>query len=58
MVIKHNYPFNIVDHEFFEHFYKGLRPEVWYNLKLNEYMKKVYEKIDNIGCRVTPTTDI
>lgn len=49
MVIKHNYPFNIVDHEFFEHFCKGLRPEfrlVTRNtvrsdiIKLHEEMKK------------------
>lgn len=68
MVIKHNYPFNIVDHEFFEHFCNGLRPEfrlVSRNtvrsdiIKLHEEMKKkVYEKINDIGCRVTLTTDI
>lgn len=27
IMIKHNYLFNIVDHEFFEHFCKGLQPE-------------------------------
>ncbi|KAL8147028.1 hypothetical protein AgCh_004660 [Apium graveolens] len=68
MIIKHNYPFCMVDHEFFEYFCNGLNPE--FNLisrntvksdiiKLHEEMKvKIYEVMDGLDCRVTHTTDI
>lgn len=68
MIVKHNYPFSMVDHEFFEYFCNGLNPD--FNLisritvrsdiiKLHEEMKvKICELIDGLDCRVTFTNDI
>ena len=68
MIIKHNYAFNIVDHEFFEYFCFGLNPDFRLParntvrsdiIKLHEEMKhKVYEMIDGLDSKVTLTTDI
>ncbi|KAI5678232.1 hypothetical protein M9H77_09182 [Catharanthus roseus] len=44
MIIKHNYPFNMCEHEFFEKF-------------CNKKMK-LYEFLDGLDCRITLTTDI
>lgn len=68
MIIKHNYSFSMVDHEFFEYFCKGLNPEfklISRNtvradiIKLHDEMKvKICEMIDGLDCKVTLTTDI
>lgn len=68
MVVKHNYPFNMAEHEFFENFCSGLQPEFRLPsrntvrsdvIKLHGEMKvKVYELLDDLDSRVTLTTDI
>lgn len=68
MVVKHNYPFNMAEHEFFEYFCNGLQPDFKLPsrntvrsdvVKLHEEMKgKVYEILDALDSRVTLTTDI
>ena len=68
MIIKHNYAFSMVDHEFFEYFCHGLNPEfkvITRNtvradiIKLHDETKfKVNELLDKLDCRVTLTTDI
>ncbi|KAI5678654.1 hypothetical protein M9H77_09604 [Catharanthus roseus] len=44
MIIKHNYPFYMCEHEFFE--------------KLCNKKMKLYEFLDALDCRITLTTDI
>ncbi|KAI5668020.1 hypothetical protein M9H77_17873 [Catharanthus roseus] len=51
MIIKHNYPFNMCEHEFFEKFCNSLNP----NFKLK---MRLYEFLDGLDCRITLTTDI
>lgn len=68
MIIKNNYSFNMVDHEFFKYIFLGLnldfkiptRNTVRYAIiKLHEEMKhKVYEMVDGLCSRLTLTTDI
>lgn len=68
MVVKHNYPFNMSEHEFFEYFCNGLQPDFKLLsrstirsdvVKLHEEMKgKVYEVLDALDFRITLTTDI
>lgn len=68
MIVKHNYAFIIVEHEFFEYFCNGQNPEfkmITRNIaradiiKLHEIKKvKVNEMLDGLDCRVTLTTDI
>ncbi|KAK4395691.1 putative AC transposase [Sesamum angolense] len=66
--IKHKYPFNISDHEYFEIFFNGLNP----NFKLpyrntirgdviqvyEEEKVKVYKLLDVLRCKVSLTMDI
>lgn len=59
MIVKHNYPFSMVDHEFFEYFCNGLNPKfkiITRNtvradiIKLHDEMKvKVNEILDGSG---------
>ena len=68
MIIKHNYSFNMVQHEFFEQFCAGLNP----NFKLvsrntirsdilniyKEEKAKLYDYFDALSYRIAFTTDI
>lgn len=68
MVVKHNYPFNIIEHEYFEYFFNGMNLD--YKLpsrntvradiiKIHGEMKeKIYEMLDKLSCRITLTSDI
>lgn len=68
MVVKHNYPFNIVEHEYFEYFCNGLNPDFKLPsrntvrsdiIKIHgEMREKVYAMLDELRCRLTLTTDI
>ncbi|CAL5360825.1 unnamed protein product [Camellia sinensis] len=68
MVIKHNYPFNMVEHEFFEIFCNNLQPMfklVSRNtvradvLDVYEIEKaKLYQFLDELSSKITLTTDI
>ncbi|KAI5663970.1 hypothetical protein M9H77_23293 [Catharanthus roseus] len=68
MIIKHNYPFNMCEHELFEKFCNSLNP----NFKLvsrntirtevmlvhKEEKMRLHEFLDGLDCRITLTTDI
>lgn len=66
MVVKHNYPFNMAKHEFFENFCSGLNPDFRLHsrttvrsdvIKLDEEIKgSVYKMLDELDCKVTLTT--
>ncbi|KAK1280524.1 hypothetical protein QJS04_geneDACA024144 [Acorus gramineus] len=68
MIAKHNYPFNMVEHEFFEVFLNNLQPQ--FNLlfknsvradiiKLHkEEKEKLYIHFDNLSSRISLTTDM
>ena len=68
MIVKHNYPFNMVEHEFFEIFCNNLQPMfrlISRNtvradiLKLYEQENdKLYNFLDSINCKITLTTDL
>ena len=68
MIIKHNYPFNMVDHEFFKIFCNSLNPNfkvVSRNtirvdiLNVHKIEKdKLYNLLEGLSCKITITTDI
>ncbi|KAL0373941.1 UNVERIFIED_CONTAM: putative AC transposase [Sesamum radiatum] len=66
--IKHKYPFNIGEHEYFEIFLNGLNPDFKLPRRntirgdvievYEEEKVKVYKLLDGLGCKVSLTTDI
>lgn len=68
MIIKHNYPFNMADHEFCEVFCNNLQPMFKLVSRntcradvLNLYgmeKSKLYSFLDEISCKITLTIDI
>uniref|UniRef100_A0A5B6ZS64 Putative zinc finger BED domain-containing protein RICESLEEPER 2-like isoform X2 n=1 Tax=Davidia involucrata TaxID=16924 RepID=A0A5B6ZS64_DAVIN len=68
MIIKHNYPFNMAEHEYFEIFCNGLQPFfklVSQNTLRADVLKvyqeekdKLYNLLDELSCRITLAIDI
>ncbi|KAI8567828.1 hypothetical protein RHMOL_Rhmol02G0151900 [Rhododendron molle] len=67
MIIKHNYAFNMAEHEFFEIFCSNLQPFKLVSRNtcradvLNVYeieKSKLYSFLDELSCKMTLTTDI
>lgn len=68
MIIKHNYPFNMAEHEFFEIFCNGLQPEFKLMsrnttradilLVHQREKEKMFKILDQLSSRITLTTDL
>lgn len=68
MLIKHNYPFNMCEHEYFEYFVKGLQPKFHLHcrntvksdiLRVHKIEKeKLYTYLETLHGRVSLMTDI
>ncbi|XP_052185152.1 zinc finger BED domain-containing protein RICESLEEPER 2-like [Diospyros lotus] len=68
MIIKHNYPFNMAEHEYFEIFCNNLQPMFKLISKntigadvlsiYREEKEKLYQELVGLSCKFTLTTDI
>jgi hypothetical protein len=67
-VIMHEYPFNIVEHDYFVDFIKSLRPSFAFKSRVTarkdildiyfEEKEKLYAQLKNVTCRFSATMDI
>ncbi|XAR55255.1 hypothetical protein NMG60_11035280 [Bertholletia excelsa] len=68
MIIKHNYPFNMAEHDLFETFCNNLQPMFKFVLRntvrddvidiYHEEKNKLYKILDDLSCRIALTADI